>query len=137
MWPKNKVIRFLQESIYQAQAQDKLESPCTKKHDLASPPEADSCPCRAELYWQQDRLDESLYRLITQKHSVARWWRWYLWSSTTNPRFPRQSIEWWSQTDQPIAAWQKYGVAQKNGDVYIYYKHGREHKLRPAAGPHL
>lgn len=110
-----------------------------QKHDMSRYPEADACPCQAKEYWNLDRLDESVHRLKNLDHSVCRWFIWYIWSSTKNPRFPQESIQVWSQT-QPVAAWQKFGVAQRNGEVspsnrrgYIYYVNSREVSSRPAA----
>lgn len=37
--------------------------------------------------------------------------------STLNLGFPRESIEVWQSTAQPVTAWQKYGVAQRNGEA--------------------
>ena len=144
MYPKDKIIQHLQTSIFQAHDDIERLSTSCDQHDLASRPAADACPCQAKLYWQLDRLDESIYRLKTKNTSVPHWWSWYLWSSTKSPRFPKESVTGWSQSGQPMAAWQKYGVAQRNGRVepghqraYVYYQNGREHGSRPAAGPHL
>jgi len=113
MFPRKLIIQSLEASI--SKTIEKIEELTTacQKHDLRSRPEADACPCQAELYWKLDRLDESIYRLKKLNHSVGRWYPWYLQSSSKNPTFPKASIQAWSQTGQPIAAWQKYGVAQK------------------------
>lgn len=127
-WLENKIIKT-----------DDSISPC-RKHDLAQHPTADACPCHARLYWQLDRLDESVYRLKVQKCSVSRWSAWYLRSSAKHPGFPRESVDCWTQTGQPLAAWQKYGVAQRNGQrspedgrAYLYCKNSREVRSRRAA----
>lgn len=141
MWPRSAVIKQLQQSIFKVDDEiDRLSEPC-KKHDLANHPEADACPCVAKLFWQRDRLDESIERLKSQGHSVARWILWYIWSSPKVLGFPKESINGWSQI-QPIAAWQKYGIAMRNSEAdqrgqrgYVYYKDGREVRTRPAAGP--
>ena len=117
-------------------------SECEKQceiHDLRDHPDADACPCQVKLIWESQRLDESIYRLKIRQHSVLRWYIWYLRSSTKSFGFPKESIESWSQVAQPIAAWQKYGVPQRNPEVaidhplgFIYYKREREASSRPA-----
>ena len=137
---RQKVIQSLETSIKETSDKiDELSILC-EKHNPTSHPEADACPCQAELYWKLDVLDESIYRLSILGHSLIRWCAWYIRCSTMNPGFPRESIDVWTQAAQPIAAWQKYGVAQRNGEVatnarraYIYYQNSREKSTRPAA----
>src|SRR4051812_40828879 len=104
MLGRQRIIKSLETSV--KETLDKIDelSKC-EKHDLRSHPEADACPCQAELYWKLDLLDESIYRLTTLKHFIIRWYTWYIRCSTTSSRFPRESIEVWTQTAQPIAAW--------------------------------
>lgn len=128
---KTRIITGLETSIIKhKQRVEELTTSC-RKHTL--PYDSDACPCQGELFWKLDRLDESIYRLKILRHSVLRWYLWYLWSSTKSPWFPEESIRVWNQTGQPIAAWQKYGVAQWNGEAFIYYKGSREVSERPAA----
>lgn len=142
MYLKNQVIKHLTDSIDETyQKIGKLSKRCNK-HNLVNHPEADACPCQVKLYWQLDRLDESIHRLKT-KDSVVQWGLWYLRSSSKNPGFPKKSITGWSQSGQPIAAWEKYEVAQRNSQAgqnsqraYTYDKNGREHSSRPAAVPY-
>ena len=137
---RERIIQLLETSI--KETIDKIEelTILCEKHDLRDHPEADACPCQAELFWKLDVLDESVYRLTTLEHTIIRWCIWYDLCSITSPGFPRESIDVWTQTEQPIAAWQKYGVAKRNGEVsvndrrgYVYYKNSREDSARPAA----
>lgn len=137
---RQSVIRSLEDSIEKIIERIGELSILCDKHDLGSHPEADACPCQAELYWKLDRLDESIYRLKMLKHTIIRWYIWYIRSSTNRAGFPHESIQAWTQTAAPIAAWQKYGVAQRNGGApvnhrrgFIYYKNGLEISTRPAA----
>lgn len=137
---RQKIIQSLETSIKETLDKiDELSILC-EKHDLRERPEADACPCQAELCWKLDLLDESIYRLTTLKHLMIRWCAWYIRCSTARPEFPRESIDVWTQTEQPTAAWEKYGVARRNGEAsandrraYIYYKNSRKVSARPAA----
>lgn len=140
MRTRQSVIRALEDSIERITERIGELSISCDKHNLQSHPEADACPCQAKLYWKLDRLDESVYRLKVLKHTIRSWRIWYIRSSTRMPGFPRESIRVWTQTGAPIAAWQKYGVAQRNGEVsvnhhrgFIYCKNGLESSTRPAA----
>lgn len=142
MWCRKASVTMLEKSI--SQTSDRVQDLTTscRKHDLSQHPTADACPCQVKLIWELDRLDESIHRLKVQKCSVGRWFAWYLWSSSKNPGFPKESIDCWKQTEQPRTAWQKYGVAKRNGTSernsnrgYLYYKNGRVVGGRPAAAP--
>jgi hypothetical protein len=111
-----------------------------KRHEEYEDPEADACPCQVRLYWKLDRLDESIHRLKNKRQWALRWWIWYIRSSPRCPGFPKQSIDCWSQTNQPIAAWEKYSVPRRNSSAsrdearaYIYYANSRERSTRPVA----
>lgn len=139
MLSRERILQSLETSIESKYEKIGELSTLCEKHDLASHPNADSCPCQAELYWEIDRLDESLFRLKVLKISVVKWYTWYIRSSTKSPGFPKESIRVWSQTP-PITAWQKYGVAHRNGRVdptnhgaYEYFKHSNSVLFRPAA----
>ena len=117
---------------------DKCGMPC-EMHNLRDYPDADACPCHVKLIWESNRLDESIHRLKIRQHSILRWYIWFLRSSTKSFGFPKESIDFGSQVGQPIAAWQKYGVPQRNSVVatnhprgFIYYKREREVSARPA-----
>jgi len=138
MSPRTFIISRLETSICKTQQRIEDLTVSCEKHSL--PYDADACPCQGELFWKLDRLDESVHRLKTLRHSVFRWYLWYIWSSTKSPWFPEESIQVWQQVGQPTAAWQKYGVAQRNGDVtydngraFIYLKGSREVSTRAAA----
>jgi hypothetical protein len=137
MAAKRRIISRLETRICTTQQRIEDLTNCPK-HRL--PSHANACPCQGELYWELDRLDESIYRLTTLEHSTFRWLLWYVWSSTNTPWFPGESTRSWSQTSHSIAAWQKYGVGQRNGDAacsdrraFIYYQNSRKVSGRPAA----
>lgn len=133
---RDAIIRHLETEI--TRTNEKIE-PCPK-HEASMPSDADACPCHGKAFWNLDRLDESVHRLRDRRCSVFWWYIWYLSSSTKTPWFPKESIECWSQVGQPIAAWQRFGVAKRNPDEstrhrrgYIYYKNSREVSTRQAA----
>ena len=137
---RNVIVRSLETSITKTYDRIGHLSEFCPEHNLRDHPQADACPCQVELFFKLDRLDEAIHRLKDLKHWVVRWWVWYIRSSTRSFGFPKESILVWSQTGQPIAAWQKYSIAQRNGEVeprnrraYIYYKGGREISARSAA----
>lgn len=134
------IVRRLETSIIKTNNKvDRLSEHCPK-HNIDDHSHADACPCQAELFWKLDRLDESIYRLTAQRQWVLYWWIWYIRSSPRWSGFPKESVRCWSQTDQPIAAWEKYSTPKRNGEVspnhqraYIYYRGSRERSTRPVA----
>lgn len=70
---RERIIQLLETFI--KETLDKIEelTDFCEKHDLRDDPEADACPCQAELIWKLDVLDESVHRLKTLEHSIIRW----------------------------------------------------------------
>lgn len=132
------IVRAQENSILRILDLSDTLNQCIKHPTI--PAEADACPCQVALIWDHDRAEESIFRLKVAGHNVLRWGLWYMWSSRYTPWFPKQSIDCWQQTGQPLAAWERFNVARKNGHVapeneraYLYYRQSKIRTGRAAA----
>ena len=104
---------------------------------------AEFCPCHARRYWQIDKMEESIHRLLIDHQPVTSWFLWYMYSSVYAPWFPKASVDCWTSHSQSSAAWTRFNVAQYDGELRgatsgtRYWKDGRVVRTREAGWPWL